>query len=242
MAAYGWNALALSPVWEVEGVVNPYYNTERVTLYHGDCREILPHIGKVDAVVTDPPYGIGYRHSGGGNGMHSRRNSIDIHGDQADFDPVAFVSTPCVIWGANHFASRLTKGGTWLVWDKSCGLGPADSFTDAEFAWCSQSGVKRNVFRYLWKGVCTVKDEGSYIERLHPTQKPVALMRWCIDCLALERGAAILDPFTGSGTTAVACIETGRRFIGIEIEQKYCDIAVQRIETALEKAKQMELI
>lgn len=208
-----------------------------IRLYLGDCLDLLPTIpaGAVDAVVTDPPYGIGHVHSGGGGPVAGRwsckRNSLmPIAGDDRPFDPTPFLSFPSVLmFGANHFAASLPPGGTWIAWDKACNGGPADSFSDCEFIWTSER-TPRNVARFQWKGVCTTNVGENNGARLHPTQKPVALMRWCLDIVS---GVTIFDGYMGSGTTGVACVRTGRRFIGCEIEPRYFDIAVRRIKAEL---------
>ena len=200
---------------------------EGVTLYLGDCREILPTLGKVDAVVTDPPYGIGYSHGPVQTGKwKSKHQRVKIVGDDAPFDPRLLLSfSECLLWGANNFAAHLPIGG-WLVWDKRRGVEQVEfSMSEAELAWLSKPGATR-VFRHLWFGLARDSEVGQH---LHPTQKPVALLEWC---LGFIDAATILDPFMGSGTTGVAAVNLGRRFIGIEIEPKYFDIACRRIEQA----------
>lgn len=196
----------------------------------GDCREVLPTLGTVDAVVTDPPYGISYQRGAGGRaGAYSNaansRNDAPIIGDRAALEPERWLSFPEVLfWGADHFSSRLPHG-CWLAWNKLGDRQPWDDFSDVEFAWLKRRQASR-IFTHLWKGLC---QKGSGIKREHPMQKPVELMEWCI---AFVRGATILDPYMGSGTTGVACAKLGRKFIGIEIEPKYFDIACRRIEGA----------
>jgi site-specific DNA-methyltransferase (adenine-specific)/modification methylase len=196
-------------------------------LYLGDCREILPTLGRVDAVVTDPPYGIAYERGGGGNGKHNRRNDAPIIGDGRPFDPVPWMAWPCILWGANHYAAQLPHG-RWLAWNKLGDLQPWDDFCDVEFAWQNIRAADR-IFNLMWKGIVQgEKTNGG--TRSHPTQKPVALMEWCIGFI--PDAEVILDPFMGSGTTGVAAVQLGRKFIGIEIEPKYFDIACRRIEEA----------
>ena len=209
-------------------------------LYLGDCREILPTLGPLAAIVSDPPYGIDYMHSGRGKGKHLRRNGTKtICGDATAFDPSLIIAAaPSVlIFGADHYRERLPDGGTFIAWDKSCGLGPADSFADAEFIWTNER-VKRNVIRYLWKGIITEKageDNGS---RQHPTQKPIGLMTRCIALLPYAE--TICDPFMGSGSTGVAAIRSGRRFIGCEIDAGYFAVACERIENE-QRQERLEL-
>jgi site-specific DNA-methyltransferase (adenine-specific) len=201
------------------------------TLYLGDCLEVLPTLAPADAVITDPPYGIGYKGSSKPQPVDGKKTIpqlLAMHpivGDDKDFDPAPFIDVaPFVLmFGANHYAQRLPRGG-WHVWDKLDGAG-SDSFSDCEFIWTNKPSASR-IFRYLWKGICQAGEKGL---RFHPNQKPLALMEWCVQ---LTSGAAILDPFMGSGSTGVACMRLGRRFVGIEIEPKFFDIACQRIENA----------
>ena len=200
-------------------------------LYLGDCLEILPTLPRVDAVVTDPPYGIAYKKGSGGKGKHSVRNIEAIGGDTEPFNPEPFLSAKDVIlWGANHFASRLPHG-RWIAWDKLAGMPEFDTFSDVEFAWRSGRGKDR-ILSHLWKGICKGSEKTGGKERWHPTQKPVALMEWCIE---MVDATTILDPFMGSGTTGVACVKLGRKFIGIEIEEGYFDIACRRIADAVSR-------
>lgn len=201
----------------------------RATLYLGDCREMLDRFPLPGvALVSDPPYGIAHVKGAGGKGKHNVRNIAPIFGDDEPFDPSPFLGFEHVIlWGANHFAARLPHG-RWMAWDKLAGMGEFDSFSDVEFAWRNGRGKDR-IFSHLWKGICQASEKDS--RRDHPTQKPVALMRWCIE--QLPKGYdTILDPFMGSGTTGVAAVQMGRTFIGIEREERYFEIACRRIEEA----------
>lgn len=211
------------------------------TLYLADCMDVLPLLPRVDAVITDPPYGIGYVHGGGGKGTtpyliankaktKAAGHCRAIYGDDEPFDPSPFLFADFVMmFGADHFRARLPDGGTFIAWDKSCGVGPQDSFADAEFAWCS-ARIKRNVVRYLWKGVVSEKagEEGGL--RYHPTMKPQGLMRWCVE--QAGDASVIFDPFMGSGSTGVAAVRMGKKFIGCEIDEKHFAVACRRIEDA----------
>lgn len=207
------------------------------TLYLGDCRDCdLPREGA--AIVSDPPYGIAFvKGSGGGPVQNMRhlpnggraftRNDQAISGDAQPFDPSHLLGwSHVILFGGNHFYARLPDGGTFHVWDKHCGRGTADSFSDAEFFWTSWRR-KSEVFRYLWKGVLQDGEKGE--PKFHVSQKPLALMRFCI---GLTDEPAIIDPYMGSGSTGVACAQLGRRFIGIELHEPYFDIACRRIEQA----------
>ena len=200
------------------------------TLYLGDCADILPTIGKVDAVVTDPPYGIGYKHSGKAKGKWEKANSHAIYMDDKEFDPKPyFLAKKIIMFGADHFARHLPQGGVFHIWDKECGrTNRFDSFSDAEIFWTNFS-CKRRVIRYMWKGL-QVENPAQDQERFHPTQKPVFVMSQIIEMC--RDSNFILDPFMGSGTTGVAAVQMGRKFIGIEREQKYFDVACKRIEMA----------
>lgn len=192
------------------------------TLYLGDCRDILPTLGKVDAVVTDPPYGIAKVWKGGFSNKHGwskadrgkhLRNSWDGQPPSPELlKQILAQSNQQIIWGGNYF--DLPTSRCWLIWNK-----PERGFTlaEAEMAWTNKDSVVR-VF----------DAPRSEPDRVHETQKPVALMKWCVG----KTEGTVLDPFMGSGTTGVACVKLGRKFIGIEIEPKYFDIACRRIEQA----------
>ena len=185
-------------------------------LYLGDCREILPTLGKVDAVVTDPPYGIGITKSprlAVSRGMGGK--SWDD--EAADISWLLPMGVPSIVWGGNYFP--LPPSRAILVWDKN---NAGRDFADFEMAWTNLEMVaRRSVFRPM------NMDGGKE----HPTQKPIEVMRWCIGFLP-ETVHTVLDPFAGSGTTGVAAIKMGRAFIGIEREPSYFDIACRRIEAA----------
>lgn len=201
-----------------------------VTLYHGDCLDILPTLGQVDAVVTDPPYGINWdtnlaRFTGkrkhGGLG---RNYDAFIRGDDAPFDPSPWLKYDnVVLWGYHHFSARLPSGSV-LVWIKRFDSAFGSFLSDAELAW-----MKGGYGVYCKRDMSLL---GETNDRAHPTQKPVSLMEWCMDKAKVPIGAIVLDPFMGSGTTGVACVRTGRRFIGIEIDPTYYAIAERRIREA----------
>jgi len=200
----------------------------RVTLYLGDCREILPTLGKVDAVVTDPPYGIRANE----NPVRSKWGKDVIQGGNWDRDrPPASVlhamrevSDHQIIWGGNYFTDYLPPSMQWLIWDKGS---REFSLADCEMAWSSKHAAARIISYSRAKAQQDGKE--------HPTQKPIEVMEWAISQLPLPSDT-ILDPFMGSGTTGVAAVKLGRRFIGIEIEPRYFDIACRRIEEASKQA------
>jgi DNA modification methylase len=199
-------------------------------LHLGDCLEFMKGLpdGSIDAVVTDPPYGINQNNSGKaaerGGGWRDMRH----HGDwdttrpqREVFDEMQRVGKRLIVWGGNYFTDYLPPTQQWLVWDK----GQRDfSLADCEFAWSSQNQAAR-IFLFH-RGAMS-------LERVeHPTQKPLALMRWCIELLKMRKGSTILDPYMGSGTTGAAAMQLGYDFIGCEKYEPYFAIAQRRIEDA----------
>jgi len=199
------------------------------TLYLGDCLEILPTLEKVDAVVTDPPYGIGEA-----AGKNASRGKLavakDFGNDSWDDEPidaeliqlVRDAGKWAVIFGGNYYA--LPPAKCWLVWDKENG---DSDFADCELAWTNLPKAVRRI-RYMWNGMLRANGEARGD---HPTQKPIGVMAWAINHVPAPC-QTILDPFMGSGTTGVAAANLQRTFIGIEREPKYFDIACTRIENA----------
>jgi len=168
----------------------------------------------------------------GGGRYVSKFNGVAISGDEEPFDPKPFleIAPVTVLFGANHYADKLPPASKWLVWDKRKGFTRND-FADCELAWTNKGGVARLINHY-WNGM--MRDSERGIPRVHPTQKPIAVMEWVLREVT-EDGQVILDPFMGSGTTGVAAVKLGRKFIGIEIEPKYFDIACRRISDALKQ-------
>ena len=206
------------------------------TLILGDCLKVMPTLGRFDAVVTDSPYGIGYVHSGGGGRLaKSTVNLKPVIGDNKPFDPAPLLALgiPAVLWGGNHFADRLPSSQSWLVWDKRCADYSNDQ-ADCEMAW-TNLGFPARMFRHMWNGM--LRGAESKTPRVHPTQKPVALMEWCLGFLPDAK--TILDPFMGSGTTLVACQRMGRHGTGIELDPDYFAIACKRVDEA---ARQPDLL
>ena len=208
--------------------MKPYYDDGQITIYHGDCRDVLPTLGPVDLVLTDPPYGINlptdFEARRRGN-LASALNYPPIVGDDSRFDPsnILALDVPTVLWGANYYAQSLPETSGWLVWFKRRG-GIQNDQADAELAWTNIiKGVR--VYQHEWNGFTR---ESERHEHYHPAQKPVALMRWVLEHKWIPAGL-VLDPFMGSGTTLRAAKDLGRKAIGIEIEEKYCEIAAKRL-------------
>jgi site-specific DNA-methyltransferase (adenine-specific) len=197
------------------------------TITCGDYRDYISMVDKSCIVITDPPYGINYNPNWKKwNG--SKSNFTKIQEDDSEIDPTAFLSFAAVVlWGANHYSKNLPYSG-WLCWDKRVKENCDKMFgRPFELAWWSKSSFK--ICRLQHGGVVNADSEfGNNAKRFHPTQKPIKLMQWCIELIS-KPGDTIFDPFIGSGTTALACINTGRNYIGIEKEEKYCRIAEERI-------------
>jgi len=207
-------------------VIEPYYAEKDIVIFHGDCRDVLPELEPVDCVITDPPYGMNcdtdnsrFTNRKGSQDSPGVGAGVPIVGDDRPFDPSPWLEYPrVVLFGCNHFAARLPVGST-LVWIKRFDPAFGSFLSDAELAWM-KGGHGVYCFRDL-------SMNGEARHRKHPTQKPLPLMLWCIEKAGGD--GTILDPFMGSGTTLVAAKELGRRAIGIEIEEKYCEIAVKRL-------------
>ena len=219
--------------------ISPSVRVERIgnaTLYCGDCREILPALQRPDAIISDPPYGMSadtdsHRFSGGSAGHRRRRKEgrcwPSVVGDSERFDASCLLelADTVLLWGLNHFPDSLFPG-TALVWLKRSDDAFGTFLSDGEVAWLSRG-----------RGCYAFRDFSGHMEassgqRFHPTQKPVALMRWCIDRAKLQDGSSVLDPFMGSGSTGVAAVQMGHPFTGIEMVPEYFEAACHRIEEA----------
>jgi DNA modification methylase len=197
------------------------------TLILGDCLEVMPGLGEVDAVVTDPPYGIGALWRGtaskagfagaGGRLWDGSQEWDEQTNPGGVFAALEKAGGRGIVWGGNYYNLPLSRG--YLIWDK---MQSGFSLADSEMAWVSDP-VTPKTFRFARAQLAMEGKE-------HPTQKPVALMEWCLTFL--PKAETILDPFAGSGTTGVACAKMGRKFIGIELDEGYFDIACRRIREA----------
>jgi len=209
---------------EIAAVLPAHVRIADAALYCGDSAAVLELLrGRIDALVADPPYGIGYVPGGGGGNKFPH---VAIAGDDRPFDPrplLGLAPLTC-LWGANHYASRLPDSPGWLVWDKRIGK-LRNHQADGELAWTNSRRPAR-VKNLLWSGAARTGERG---EHWHPTQKSVAIMAWCLKELDVPKGGVVLDPYMGSGTTGLACLRTGRRFIGIEIERRWFDAACERL-------------
>lgn len=212
------------------------YCANGLTLIHANCMDWLHLFADADALISDPPWGIKLQTRNGTRGNtppHSKRkltanNWQKIEGDDRPFDPSPWLQFPrVVLWGASAYCDRLPGGTKWLVWDKREGVMQNDN-SDCELAWTNQRGVLR-MHRQLWAGLLRRGEENGDATT-HPTQKPIALMAWCMEQVKVPAGAMVADPFMGSGGTAIACLRTGRRFIGFETDAAHYDMAVARVE------------
>ena len=209
-------------------------------IIHGDCLEVLLGMAdaSVDAVVTDPPYGIKADRKQGAraNKQHGAAWAAskdygatawdDDRPSREAFGQMLRVGRHAVIFGGNYFTDRLPPSPSWIVWDKDNG---ANNYADFELAWTSHKRAARKV-RWRWHGMLQEPGHPKDV-RQHPTQKPLGLMLWVIEHYT-EPGDLVVDPYCGSGTTGVACVQLGRRFIGIEREAAYVEIARKRIADA----------
>jgi len=212
--------------------VTPYFQDDAVTIYHGDCREIVPTLGRFDLLLTDPPYGIGTteqsvtRWNKASEKWPGARDTKDYGKNEWDGEPVDEVLlSACralarwqIIFGGNYYT--LPPARCWLVWDKENG---ANTFADCELAWTNLDKAVRRL-SYLWNGFQKAQPE----TRWHPTQKPLAVMMWALG-QAPDTAQTVLDPFAGSGTTGRAAKDLGRKAVLIEREERYCEIAASRM-------------
>lgn len=201
--------------------MKPYYSHAGIQIFHGDCREILPSLPKVDLLLTDPPYGIGRDGMGASTSSHGGRKAYEFDGwdeaapDGETFSSLLSAAQDHIIWGANYFPQHLPPSMGWLVWDKAQRIAQSDG----ELAYTSRNAALRI---FDMNRVALMLDGAA-----HPTQKPLALMKWCLSLF--PEAKSVLDPFLGSGTTLVAAKAMGMTGAGIEAEEKYCEIAAKRL-------------
>jgi site-specific DNA-methyltransferase (adenine-specific) len=225
----------------------PYYQDDSTTLYHGRWQDVLAQVTlpRVDLVLTDPPYGVGWdaRYSRlriANPLLAAKKDWPPIVGDEAPFDPTPWVGYPQVIlWGANCYSNRLPMG-RWLVWDKRYKSGKTFLPSHGEVAWM-KGGHGVRLYQQTWIGVSRSALHVSErpVRSLHPTQKPVALMQWCLDLAQgkRQRVRRVFDPYCGSGSVLIAAKSRGLHAIGIECEEAYCATTARRLEhTAREEA------
>lgn len=213
------------------------WTTENGTLYNGDCLEVMQRLGdkSVDLLLTDPPYGIkvGKLYKKPNLVLNSATNTTVYENLDWDSNKISNsffaemfrVSKKQIIFGGNYYADILPITNNWIVWDKKTEDKYSNGFSDFELAWCSGGGCR--IFRYLWSGMIQ-QDMKNKEQRFHPTQKPVGLFEKILDKYSQEN-ETILDCFLGSGTTALACENLNRKWIGIELSKDYCEIAKKRL-------------
>jgi len=223
-----WNGLELP---------SAYYSDDAVYIIHGDCREVLPLIPEksIDLVLTDPPYGINLPtdYASRGRGV-CRIDYLPVYGDEQPFNPVHLLNlnTQLILWGGHYYADKLPVSSGWIVWDKRYGMGQNDQ-SDCELAWSNCiKGVR--LYQHRWNGY---NRDSEKVEHYHPTQKPVSVIMWVI--LQIDKWgnspAIILDAYMGAGSTLLASKKLNRKCIGIEIEEKYCEIAAKRCSQSIMK-------
>lgn len=193
--------------------MKPYYEHAGITIYHGDCREVMSSVVGADLLLTDPPYGIDACAMTLGKG---KRDFVrgDWDRSRPDITNLLGLTRVACVWGGNYFTDALPPTNDWLIWHKR---NDGRSFSECEMAWTNY-GTQARHFSHHWSG--EVKE--------HPTQKPYAVIAWALR-LAPPPVALVVDPFMGSGTTLVAAKNAGHRAIGIEIEERYCEIAAKRL-------------
>lgn len=220
-------------------MIKPYYEQGGITIYHANCLHVLAQLPRVALVLGDPPYGAKERTDRASKGRGKRlttRQSIKrqllldsrdyepVIGDDQPYDPAPMLAlkVPTILWGANYYADKLPPSRCWLTWDKREG-GTSDDNADCELAW-TNFDMPARLYSHLWRGVCRASEVGA--APIHPTQKPVALMRWCLKLARLKPGAVVFDPYMGSGPVAKACKQLGYQYIGCELVQSYCTATI----------------
>lgn len=209
-------------------MIEPYYSEDGITIYHADNRHVLPFLPKFDLLLTDPPYGIDENCK-----KQASRSVLASQRDYGVYDwdkepPPRWVlesaqatATTTILWGGNYYG--LPAASCWLVWDKDNG---ENDFADCELAWTNMRRAVRK-FKWRWQGMLQEKAGRDKEVRVHPTQKPLPLMRWCLSLV--PDAQTVLDPWMGSGTTLHAAMLEGRKAVGIDINEAYCEKAVDRL-------------
>jgi len=210
--------------------MKPYYDSDGITIYHGDCRDILPQLPKVDLVLTDPPYGKQWaRGNYSFSGIPQLAEKIEnLSWDKERppkecFDLMLFTSKNQIIFGGNYFTDYLYPSNCWIVWDKKGDSFDGIPMADCELVWTSFNKVVKK-YKFIQQGYLSDSKE----PRVHPTQKPTELIKRILLDFSLQQDL-ILDPFMGSGTTLRAAKDLDRKAIGIEIKERYCEIAAKRM-------------
>ena len=208
----------------------PYYDRGGITIYCGDCRELVPQLGRFDLLLTDPPYGIGRdkgnasRRDGRGFYRHAVRraypDSWDVRPDAETMRMLLSRADLAIVWGGNYFAHELPESTFWLVWNKENTM---PTFSDCELAWTNSPRKSVKLLTYSGNGLM-----GKETRREHPTQKPEALIHWCVS--QIGEVDTILDPFAGSGTVGRVAKDLGKKCVLVEREERYCEIAARRLE------------
>ncbi len=210
----------------------PFYEEPGIQIYHSRCEDVLPHLGRFDLLLADPPYGIDAANPNSiATGCKGIAAPID-YGDAGTWDQDACSPEMLdlirsradrqIIWGGNHYVG-LPVSKCWLVWDKMRGEGT--QFADCELAWTNLPGPIR-IIHYLWNGFSQANMKEKDV-KIHPTQKPCTLMEWCLGMV--PEAKTILDPMMGGGTTLVAARNRGRTAVGIEMNKTFCERAVERL-------------
>lgn len=214
------------------GSLGEYHKIGTATIFLGDYRDLMHYLPNVTIVIADPPYGNDYRQK------RSRDKWVrpdaelpPIQGNAEPFDPTLILALgkKTILWGANYYANKLPPASKWLIWDKRENTTPDDG-ADVELAWTNLKGVPR-MYRHLWRGIIRRGEENisTGAKKLHPNQKPVALMNWCLNQAQATPKDLVMDTHMGSGTTGVACMRQQIPFVGIEIDPHYYAIALQRL-------------
>lgn len=217
--------------------MKPYYSHGGITIYHGDCRDVISHVESGASIVSDPPYGMNAdtdsKRFTGGDAPNNRnrgegRTWDRIIGDDKPFDPAPWLAYPrVVLWGANHYGQRLPVGTT-LVWIKKHDHLFGTFLSDCEIAWM-KGGHGVYAFRRSFPPPARINEGVDGLTAAHQTQKPLALMEWCIDKVGAPIGSMVFDPFMGSGTTLVAAKNGGRCAVGCDLLESNCEIAARRL-------------